>query len=231
MSDCVICSSPSSEAQLNWHVTDCHRCGRWALQGIPGVTMSLLQGKLGNWDALSVHLRSHLSHIVRRQHRSDGGSVQIPLDGLEGWHLESPLPKPCEQLDQLVLWLGDHQPSPGELIPISVPEISAWIGATITRKAPGAGLQWLLSQENAGSLLESGAPQSGSILMRLKMPGWTRFEALKRGLVESRRVLMAMKFNDPELDRVVQQCFRPAVKRSGYELRILDSFDGPMRLF
>jgi hypothetical protein len=222
MSECIICSSPSDEqAHLNWHVTDCRRCGRWALQGIPNIAMSLLQGKLGNWDALSVHLRSHLSHIVRCQQRGDGGFVQIPLDGLQGWHLESPLPKPSEQLDQLVLWLGNHQSSPGESIPISVQEISAWIGATITRKAPGAGLEWVLSQESAGSLLESGIAQSGSILMRLKMSGWTRFEALKRGQVESRRVLMGMKFNDPELDRVVQQCFRPAVKRAGYELRIL----------
>lgn len=183
------------------------------------MAIGFLQVKLGNWDARSVHLRSHLSHTVRRQQRSDGGLVQIPLDGLEDWHLQAPLPQPSEQLDQLVLWLGDHQPSLGEFTQVPVLEISAWIGAAITQAAPGAGLQWLVSQENAVSLLESGDVQFRS--MRLKMAGWSRFEALKRGMVESRRVLMAMKFKDPELDRVVDDCFRPTVKRTGYELRVL----------
>ena len=32
---------------------------------------------------------------------------------------------------------------------------------------------------------------------------------------------MAMKFNQPALDRVVEKCFRPAVKRAGFELRVL----------
>ena len=32
---------------------------------------------------------------------------------------------------------------------------------------------------------------------------------------------MAMKFNQPDLDRVVEKCFRPAVKRTGFELRVL----------
>jgi len=43
---------------------------------------------------------------------------------------------------------------------------------------------------------------------------------IDEGLVESRKVLMAMEFGDPELDHVLDTCFRPAVKRAGFELRI-----------
>jgi hypothetical protein len=32
---------------------------------------------------------------------------------------------------------------------------------------------------------------------------------------------MAMKFGDPELNDVVDRCFRPAVQRAGFELRVL----------
>ena len=32
---------------------------------------------------------------------------------------------------------------------------------------------------------------------------------------------MAMQFNDPGLDSVVEKAFRPAVKRAGFELRLI----------
>jgi hypothetical protein len=44
---------------------------------------------------------------------------------------------------------------------------------------------------------------------------------LKRSQNESRTAFMAMKFGDSELDNVVNQCFRPAVQRAGFELRVL----------
>jgi len=158
---------------------------------------------------------------VRRQQRVDGGWVQIPLDGLESWHLEEPLPAPADQLDQLIIAIGDSQPSSAESAPLPAPLISAWIGASITRHSPNAGLGWILEQEAAQTLLETRGEQAGAMLLRLKMPGWTRYQALKRGQVESRRVLMAMQFGDAELDHVVDQCFRPAVNRAGFELRVL----------
>ena len=51
------------------------------------------------------------------------------------------------------------------------------------------------------------------------MRGWLRYEELKRQHVASRKVLMAMKFGDHELDHVFTECFVPAVRRTGFELR------------
>ena len=53
------------------------------------------------------------------------------------------------------------------------------------------------------------------------MKGWERYERLKKTETESRTAFMAMKFNQKDLDRVVAECFRPAVKRTGFELRLL----------
>jgi nucleoside 2-deoxyribosyltransferase len=53
------------------------------------------------------------------------------------------------------------------------------------------------------------------------MPGWARYEELKKINLESRTAFMAMKFGDDELNRVVADCFKPAVRRTGFELRLL----------
>jgi hypothetical protein len=57
------------------------------------------------------------------------------------------------------------------------------------------------------------------LYIRLSMAGWLRYAELVQGRIESRKVMMAMKFGDPELDRVVETCFSPAVRRAGFELR------------
>ena len=223
MPECPICASSVQQPKQDHFFSgyDCPRCGRWSLPADSAGAVDLLRGKLGDWDAFSIHLRSHLSHIVRRQQRNDGGWVQVPLD-LETWHLEQPLPNPAEQLDRLVIAIGDHQPSAAESTQISADELSATIGATITRKSNNAGLGWILEQADAKSSLEDRGAQGAAMLLRLRMAGWTRYETLKRAKVESHKVLIAMQFNDPELNRVVEECFRPAVAHAGFELRTLN---------
>ena len=104
---------------------------------------------------------------------------------------------------------------------MAAPEISAWIGATITRPASDAGLSWLLEQRATAEFMEKRGEQNGTLRLRLSMSGWLRYGILKQGLVESRKVLMAMKFGDEELDHVVESCFSPAVRRTGFELRTI----------
>ena len=57
--------------------------------------------------------------------------------------------------------------------------------------------------------------------LQLTMAGWQRYEALKHAQVESRTALMAMKFGEDELNQVVNDWFKPAVKAADFELRIL----------
>jgi len=53
------------------------------------------------------------------------------------------------------------------------------------------------------------------------MAGWKRYERLKKTTVESRTAFMAMKFGQVDLNRAVEECFRPAVARTGFELRLV----------
>ncbi|WP_158934066.1 hypothetical protein [Burkholderia sp. S171] len=60
----------------------------------------------------------------------------------------------------------------------------------------------------------------GNLVLRLKMDGWIRYEAAKRLQIDSRTAFMAMQF-DPDLLRIVDEYFKPAVARAGFELKLL----------
>lgn len=89
------------------------------------------------------------------------------------------------------------------------------------------GLRWLLQQLKDRYLFTSYDNYPGiQLSFALEMPGWEKYEALKRRRIESRSAFMALKFGQTELDRVVDTCFRPAVARGGFELRILNDQQG-----
>jgi hypothetical protein len=53
------------------------------------------------------------------------------------------------------------------------------------------------------------------------MRGWEKFAQLKETRINSRTAFMAMKFGDTQLEDMVESCFKPAVKRAGFELKKL----------
>ena len=59
------------------------------------------------------------------------------------------------------------------------------------------------------------------LALKLTMAGWEKHEKLRKTTVKSRTAFMAMKFGQTDLDRVVKECFRPAVERTGFELRLV----------
>ncbi len=144
--------------------------------------------------------------------------------------LEDPLPDAQEQADDLLLWVGERQPYPGANLTTAAPFLSAWIGAMAAPQDNDAGLRWLLQEREIKELLgSSNAATAGGVPMldlRLTMAGWKRFDELKRRRVDSRVAFMAMKFNDPELDQVVENYFRPAVDCAGFQLQLLTDGQG-----
>jgi hypothetical protein len=79
-------------------------------------------------------------------------------------------------------------------------------------------LTWLLAQYGVKSCIEGDVRMIENL--RLTMKGWQRYEALKRAEIESHWAFMAMKF-DVKMDHVVKSCFKPAVAKTGFELRLL----------
>jgi hypothetical protein len=230
MADCEICSSAAQTTEdLRWKGFDCPRCGRWGRSD--SLVRSLLQ--LDWADPAGVHARSRLSHVVRRRQAQLELSrwAELPPQ-LESWNLMERLPTPAEQLDNLVLWIGERQRSFAESAILAAPAAAAWIGTRIVKGSAEAGLGWLLEQRATAALVEDRGMHQGFKHLRLNMDGWARYEMLTRVQVESRRVLMAMKFNtstlqDAQLEELVD-VFRPAVSLTGFDLFTL--LEGPAGL-
>jgi hypothetical protein len=217
MSECPICNETlNSKVEKTEGPTasyDCPRCGKFILFGT-------MVDSIGNtW--FDLYRRSVLSHKLRCRQRVGESPITIVEAELKDWRLDDPLPSPAEQADRLIQWIGEHQGPPGEHIQLPVSEVSAWIGATISKDF-NKGLDWILRQDEVKRLLDFAGRARGMYdLLWLTMAGWERYEAIKRAQVESRRVLMAMKFHDDELNRVVNDYFKPAVARAEFELRLL----------
>jgi hypothetical protein len=52
--------------------------------------------------------------------------------------------------------------------------------------------------------------------------GWDHYQELRQAPSVVNLAFMAMPFDDAELDRVYETCFKPAVKETGFELRRVD---------
>ena len=131
---------------------------------------------------------------------------------------------PKEQADDLILWIGNNQPNNATGASARELSLDAWIGAALP-KNPGSasGFRWLVANMEPTNVPKFfiHAFEHGSVRLQLTLAGWERYTALKQARIESRAAFMAMKFGDAELDDVVNRRFRPAVRRTGFELRVL----------
>lgn len=128
--------------------------------------------------------------------------------------LQGELPSLRDQLNNLIMWLGQHS-NPGQKIVKSLEIFQAITGAKNTD-----GVLFILDHLKGSLITNDGAPVSPRI--QLTVAGWEYFDKLNRGAIMSRRAFMAMKFGDPGLDRVFVEHFKPAVKATGFELYRLD---------
>ena len=62
----------------------------------------------------------------------------------------------------------------------------------------------------------------GAANVTLSFAGWGRYEELNRGGASGNVAFMAMQYDDSELDRIVEDHFRPAVSLTGFTLQRLD---------
>jgi hypothetical protein len=115
----------------------------------------------------------------------------------------------------------DNQESSGEQARGQVAQIAAWIGAAIGRDDRDAGFHWLRTRPEIESLIVLSVSRYDDVYAQLPMEGWRRYEAIKHAEVASRTAFMAMKFGDEELTQAVENHFKPAVDRAGFELRLL----------
>jgi hypothetical protein len=198
---------------------ECPRCVRYALTG----TAKLVLASSVSFDKVA---RAKLSHSVYRMAASNRQWPMIGSDLIQSI-LKDPiaLPLPSEQLDNLIVWLGNAQTGPGSRVLPASSTIAA-IGALDEN-----GLGFIASQAVGQGLIEGtvnrhtglGDRDLYAILpLQLTIPGWDRFEMLRRGRASSRIAFMAMPFGNAELDQIYREHFKQAVNATGFTLKRLD---------
>ena len=162
--------------------------------------------------------RPILAHYLRRMQEHSQWPI-LQSDLAKKIVEENHLPTPQEQADNLVRLIGGlTQHDPGRAVLVHHEAHGAIIG-TPSR----ASFNYVLQQLLATALLEKGRPnEHGAETTRLSFSGWTRYEELQRGVHSGRVAFMAMQYNDPNLDTVHRECFRPAVAQTGFTLCRLD---------
>jgi len=210
---CPICKSHleepiESEKRLSGdkHLFNCRRCGKYILTGS---VLHYLPTVLENQERMAL-----LSHLLRKMQSEKA----IPL--IDSYLLEEllkrQLPSLAEQINNLILWLGN----------ITNPGGDVFTGIEIYQTIMGAktemGTYFVINHLNDNKLVNFRPTDSYEQIIALTMPGWDYYNELKRGAIMSRKAFMAMKFGDIDLDSVFENCFKPAVKATGFELYKLD---------
>jgi hypothetical protein len=219
---CPVCATSPAEV-AGWGPlvrVKCPRCGSFALADALYYDLAEM---LKPDEPLRASLMSHTLSRSQMQHSSR--VITIDPSVVETYWRRGRLPTPQEQANDLILWIGDNQPSNTTGANTREVSLDAWIGAALPQVPGNAqGLRWLVAamEQNPNvPKLFFHRFANGAASFNLTLEGWERYAALKQVNKESRTAFMAMKFGDGELNNVVDRCFRPAVQRTGFELRVL----------
>lgn len=210
ISGCTLCSADANVIRSNYGVgefVNCSRCGDYRISHIVADSVGLPfqeQKKI-----------SLVSYLVRGLQK---GSERPELTGDFFKALEQRnLPSPTEIIDNLLLWFGNStREEPGTLFKIDYNDVGlqATIGVVSASE-----ITWILDNLAAQGMVSVPTPAYGEVYGNLTIAGWTAWEHLVRGRRASNFSFFARRFENEELDRVYEECLRPAVLKTGYELR------------
>lgn len=206
---CTVCTAPANILKQEFGrgtVVDCSRCGDYSVERstCDDIRLPLKEAKQ----------RALASHVIRKL--QSGRRPHLTTDFFQSLAGRA-LPTPAEASDNLLLWFAERADGNlGKYNPLSPEDqaLQASIGVI------GATDLIYVNETLIGQRLTEGPPKSsGNVGMRLTPNGWLRVEELKRAHIASRYAFFARKFDNPELDRVFNECLCPAVAATGYELR------------
>ena len=217
---CPVCSSdipePKERQYKNDYITECvcTRCGDF---NVFGGLSRFMPNILGD-DAKKIAV---LSHWIRTQHERIAKSPpdaqfqtrMIIVDKkLVDAIIERPPPSPAEQADNLIRWLGENAKAYGELLSLESANDLSIIGSVTPREFVWVTRHLIDSGVMKGSITTTG------VSVMLTFEGSQYYEQLRSGDTDSRKAFMAMQYGNEELDKIVNEVLKPAVKKTGFDL-------------
>jgi hypothetical protein len=211
---CPICGSNSNvqvfKDDIFHRVVDCIRCGNYS---VDDPLLDEYNPRIGTNDK-AVAL---LSYIIRKVQKN--GRANLTREFFEQ-ALRQSLPSPAEATDNLLLELVEQTDGrPGRHFDIrQESRLLSVIGAVGFDD-----MEWFVDNLSRQGLVEilSRGMQPYSAMGLITGLGWTRAEEIKRAHVSSKYAFFARRFANDDLDKIYEECLRPAVKDTGYDLRIV----------
>ena len=220
---CLFCKLEANveegHAGDDWLV-ECQNCGPFEITDSAYVDYPARQ--------CTVQEAAVLSHTVFKMHHRDAlpRLYSYTIDEL----LESGKPPGhIEQAENLILFIGhelDRIANPGgQIVKVNYSLFRAAIGAVRAEDAEFivGELQHVgLVSVRAGEAQYGGREYSDCPAIGLTFQGWERYGELMTKGTTARIAFMAMQYKDVVLEKMFDECFSPAVKDTGFELRRLD---------
>jgi nucleoside 2-deoxyribosyltransferase len=163
--------------------------------------------------------RAALSHAVRQMQRK-GRWPLVNAAIIKQILSERTLPKPTEQATNLLLWLGNAAEAGDSQVVVACETLQAIIGGLKVESVYYV-IHHLVNMGFIRYDRTDGTKSTPPLWLQMTFQGWEEYERLQHEQVESRTVFMAMKFGVEELNKVVDEVFRPAVAATGFTLRVL----------
>jgi len=197
----------------------CPRCGKYDIA-------TFFKSELSNVLNKDSKKIATLSHWIRLKHESI--LKEIPTEGshknpikldqeLVESIIKNPRPNPAEQADNFVRWIGDNIKYGRHYIPVKKYSIEAIVGSQNERE-----FYFVTDHLKKKGIIETRTAERRGDTdiydVTFSFDGWEYYEELKRGDVDSRKAFMAMQYNEEQLDKIVEDVFKPAVKETGFDL-------------
>lgn len=168
---------------------------------------------------LNARERAALAHRVRTADRA-GGRPVLTTDWLEHFVSEARLPNPAHQAMNIIRVIGDHESQMGEGYFVDgvndAPLVGSFNQAMFDRLLAGLVEKKLIAY--AATSIQVPNPRDVGVLsgrpVTLTLDGWERYDAEQKGKHAGGYGFIAMKFNDPVLERLVAASIKPGLKAS-----------------
>ncbi len=218
---CPVCNSDVEKPTYydshgtSMHSYSCPRCGNFDLQyNFSHKLPMLLNNDIKKITVLSHWIRTRYEVIAKEPPDEQFYRKTIILnEELVDTIIKRQPPNPVEQANNIIRWLGKKIEAPGEDFRLEPAKHQSIMGAITSIE-----FMWIIKHLIKSGILEGTLTMDPSAEVTLSFEGWQYYEELKRGAIESRKAFMAMKYGEEQLEKIVEEVFKPAVKQTGFDL-------------
>jgi len=213
---CPLCNNivKSYERLASYYsdIYDCPNCGYYRIHNLVYTVTDICQNK---------SMRALISYWIKK-HKGNI-PVIITKEVIDNIVNNVFLPKPAEQANNIIIWIGNQATKPDEEIKIPIEHLIAIAGA-LDRGNVRYIIEYLTEKGSVNSTFspQFNADKTQDITLQLTFEGWDSFYELQRAVKDSRIAFMAMGYGNKQLDDLYNNTLKKAVDETGFKLNRLD---------